>query len=195
MHEIETKVLEVEIEAVKAKIIALGGKMTQNTRLVVDWFRPKGVKEGEDQWFLRIRSGELSTSSLDAQSRIRSNSEGKHEVTWKGKSDILGKARKHKEINFNVAEPEKMADLFESIGLEKYAHQEKDRVSFDLKDWHFDLDQYPKMSAYLEIEGQSEEHVNEAIKLLGLTAHKTWAKGERILIQEVYGLDWYKMNF
>jgi adenylate cyclase class 2 len=178
-HEIETKVLDIDAEAFKKKIISLGGVKTQETRLTVDWYRQKGVKEGEDPWFLRIRS----------------NSEGKHEVTWKAKSDILGTARKHKEINFFIAEPEKLADLFLELGLEKYAHQDKDRVSFDLKDWHFDLDQYPKMPAYLEIEGKSEAHVNEAIKLLGLSKHKTWAKGERILIQEIYGLDWYQMEF
>ena len=171
--------MDIDAEAFKEKITSLGAVKTQDTRLVVDWYRPKGIKEGQDPWFLRIRS----------------NSEGKHEVTWKAKSDILGTARKHKEINFFIGDPEKLSDLFESIGLENYAHQEKGRVSYDFKDWHFDLDTYPKMSAYLEIEGQSEEHVNEAIKLLGLGKHKTWAKGERILIQEIYGLDWYKMSF
>ncbi len=92
-------------------------------------------------------------------------------------------------------EPEKLSDLFEELGLEKYAHQEKDRVSFTLKDWQFDIDQYPKMSAYMEIEGKSEEHIHEALKLLHLENNKTSAQGERILIQETYGLDWYNMRF
>src|SRR6185369_6792866 len=100
-----------------------------------------------------------------------------------------------KEINFNITEPQKLADLFEELGLEKYAHQEKNRKSFVLKDWQFDLDQYPKMPAYLEIEGKSEEHIKEALELLGLKNNPTWAQGERILIQETYGLDWYQMSF
>lgn len=178
-HEIETKVLDIDAEEIKMKVIALGAEKTQETRLIVHWYRFKGVKEGEDPWFLRIRS----------------NSEGKHEVTWKAKSDILGTVRKHKEINFNIAEPEKLADLFEELGLEKYAEQEKDRTTFNLKDWTFDIDQYPNMPAYMEIEGNSNEHVEEAMKLLGVEGHKTWAKGERILIQDTYGLDWYKMVF
>jgi len=178
-HEIETKVLDIDAKGIKEKLVALGAKKKQETRLVVDWFRIKGVKEGEDPWFLRIRS----------------NSEGKHEVTWKAKSDILGVTRKHKEINFQIEEPEELADLFQELGLEKYAHQEKDRISFVFKDWSFDLDQYPRMPAYLEIEGASEESVKEAIKLLGLEKNPTWAKGERILIQEKYGLDWYEMRF
>lgn len=178
-HEIETKVLDIDKEAIKTKLISLGAEKIQETRLVVDWFRIKGVKEGEDEWFLRIRS----------------YSDGKNEVTWKAKSEILGTARKHKEINFDIAEPEKLADLFEEIGLEKYAHQEKDRTSFVYKDWQFDIDQYPKCPAFVEIEGNSEEHVKEAMKLLGLEDNRTWAKGERILIQETYNLDWYNMRF
>jgi len=178
-HEIETKVLDIDAKSVKAKLTSLAAEKTQETRLVVDWYRVKGTKEGEDPWFLRIRS----------------NSEGKHEVTWKAKSEVLGTARKHKEINFHIEEPEKLADLFEELGLEAYAHQEKDRVSFEYKDWHFDIDQYPGMPAYLEIEGTSEEHVKEGVALLGLESNPTWARGERILIQDTYGLDWYQMRF
>lgn len=178
-HEIETKVLNIDTKDIKRKLVSFGANKTQETRLTVDWYRIKGTKEGEDPWFLRIRS----------------NSEERYEVTWKAKSDILGTARKHKEINFNIQEPEKLSDLFEELGLEKYAHQEKDRTSFSYKDWQFDIDQYPKMPAYLEIEGISEDHVNQAIKLLGLENNPTWAKGERILIQDMYGLDWYKMDF
>src|SRR3989338_9191381 len=177
-HEIETKVLDIDSEEIKKRLLSLGAKKIQDTRLVVDWYRPKGIKEGEDPWFLRIRS----------------YSGKKHEVTWKAKSDILGTARKHKEINFDIAEPEKLADFFEEIGLEKYAHQEKDRVSFVYQNWQFDLDQYPSMPAFLEIEGYSEEHIKEAIGLLGLENNKTWANGERILIQDVYNLDWYNMK-
>ena len=178
-HEIETKVLNIDGDLVKTKLNSLGAEKIQETRLIVDWYRIKGVKEGEDPWFLRIRS----------------NSEGRHEVTWKAKSDILGTARKHKEINFGISEPDKLGDLFEELGLEKYAHQEKDRVTFRLKDWQFDIDQYPRMPVYLEIEGSSEESVKEAIELLKLENNPTWAKGERILIQEVYHLNWYNMRF
>lgn len=178
-HEIETKVLDINSDEIQAKLVRLGAVKTQETRLIVDWYRIKGIKEGEDPWFLRIRS----------------NSSGKYEVTWKAKSDILGTARKHKEINFLIGEPEKLADLFEELGLEKYAHQEKDRISYSLKNWAFDIDQYPNMPAYMEIEGDSEDGINEAIKFLDLGKNKTWAKGERILIQDTYNLDWYDMKF
>jgi len=178
-HEIETKVLDINSEEVERGLLALGAKKTKETRLIVDWYRPIGTKEGEDPWFLRVRS----------------NSDGVSEVTWKAKSDIIGKVRKHKEINFHIPEPEKLGDMFEEIGLEKYAHQEKDRRSFQYMDWVFEVDLYPGMPAFLEIEGKSEEHIKEAMQLLNIGDNRTWTDGERTLIQDIYGLDWYDMRF
>ena len=178
-NEIETKVLDINPDKVIRKLVLLGAKKVQETTLTVAWHRLKGIKEGDDPWFLRIRS----------------NSAGKHEVTWKAKSNIQGVTRKHKEINFLIEFPDQLADLFYEIGLEKYAHQEKIRTSFTLKEWSFDIDQYPNAPAFLEIEGPSEESVKKAIKLLGLEKNQTWAKGERILIQEIFKLDWYDMRF
>ena len=127
-QEIETKVLDIDADAIKQKLIALGAEKTKETILRVDWWRIKGIGEGEEPpWFLRVRS----------------NSDGVHEVTWKAKSEILGTARRHKEINFIIPEPEKLSDLFEELGLELYAHQDKERTSFRLKDWSFDMTGIP----------------------------------------------------
>lgn len=178
-QEVEVTILDINKEEIQNKLESIGAEKIQDTRLVVDWFRIKGIKEGEDPWFLRIRS----------------NSEGKNEVTWKAKSSTDGISRKHKEINFLIDEPEKLEDLFEELNLENYAHQEKDRVSYKYKDWQFDIDTYPGMPPYLEIEGDSDEHIKEALGLLGIDKNRTWNQGERILIQQVYSLDWYKMYF
>jgi adenylate cyclase class IV len=66
-HEIETKVLDIDAENVRASLEKLGAQKTQDSRLIVDWYRTIGDKEGEEPWFLRIRS----------------YGDGKHEVTWK----------------------------------------------------------------------------------------------------------------
>lgn len=70
-YEIETKVLDINVDNIIDKLMFFGSEKIQETRLVVDWYRLKGIKEGEDPWFLRIRS----------------NSDGLHEVTWKAKSE------------------------------------------------------------------------------------------------------------
>ncbi|HEY4480141.1 MAG TPA: CYTH domain-containing protein [Candidatus Paceibacterota bacterium] len=178
-EEVETKVLDIDVEETKKKLLDLGAEKIAEDRIVVDWFDFPNRKEGEENWFLRIRT----------------YSNGKKEVTWKARSEITGTTRRHKEINFELEEPEKLADLFQEIGLQNYAHQEKDRISFAYKDWRFDIDQYPKCPAFVEIEGKSEEHVKEAMKLLGLENNKTWADGERKLIQNIFGVNWYDMKF
>ena len=178
-HETETKVLNVESAEISAKLDALGARKILETRLTVDWFQFPGTKAGEEPWYLRVRK----------------YSDGKAEITWKGESEILGKSRRHKEINLDVSDFEKAKDFLEAIGLENYAHQEKDRTSWTYKDWRFDLDQYPEMPAYLEIEGKDESHIGEALRLLGLENNKTWSGGERVLIKKEYGLDWHKMRF
>lgn len=176
--ETETKVLDVDGDAIKQKMQDLGAEKILEVRYIVDWYRLKGIKEGEDPWYLRIRK----------------RSDGVSEVTWKGKSQKLGVSRTHTEIHFETSDPHKLADLFEQIGLEAYAHQERDRVSWKYKDWRFDLDFFPNMPPYLEIEGDSETHIAEALRLLGLEHHKTSADGERVVAQS-YGLNWYDMRF
>lgn len=179
MHEIETKVLDINQAEIEKKLTELGAVKTDRTLLKVTWYQEKGTKQGEEEWYLRIRSYD----------------DKKHEVTWKAKSEIIGIARKHKEINFLIEEPLKLADLFEEINLESYAHQEKYRTTYKLKDWQFDIDEYPKMPAYVEIEGKSEEHIKEAMTLLNIEDKQTTSEGETKLIRNVYGLDWNNMSF
>lgn len=179
MQEIETKILEIDIEEVKQKLKSLGAKEIQNTRLFVDWFRPKEHEQGEVPWFLRIRT----------------DSEGNSEITWKGKREFLGASSTKKEINLKIQDPKAASDLFLEFGMSLYGHQEKDRISWLYQDWRFDLDQYPNMPAYLEIEGKSEESIQEAIKLLELVHKVATPKGERDVIENNYKLNWYKMYF
>ena len=179
MHEIETKILEVDVADIKKKLADLGAEEIQNVRLTVDWFSLPDTNSDEHSWFLRVRS----------------YSSGKTEVTWKGKSEILGASRSHKEINLIVDDHEKAKILFENIGLACYAHQEKDRISWKLENWQFDLDTYPNMPPYLEIEGNSEEHIQEMIKKLSLESHESLPEGERTLIERKYKLNWCDMRF
>lgn len=179
MHEVETKVLDVDPKTIKNKLDALGAKLILEENLSVDWFRFPDVLDGEDPWYLRVRS----------------YGNGKVEITWKGKSEILGISRKHKEINLIVSDHEKAKDLFFSIGLVCYAHQEKKRISWELEDWRFDLDTYPNMPPYLEIEGKDEDHIQEILKKMNLEKNVATSEGERKLIEGVYKLNWNDMRF
>ena len=179
MHEIETKILEINKDFIIQKLTELGAVKIKDTRLTVDWYCTEKALESSHPWYLRVRS----------------TSDGKNEMTWKSLETFIGNTRQSKEMNIDISDFKKAKLILESIGLIHYAHQEKDRISFTYKDWSFDLDQYPKMPAYLEIEGTSEEHVGEAIKLLNLENYEAISQGETKLIREKYGLDWNNMRF
>lgn len=178
-QEIETKVLDIDVSTVADSMDKLGARLIQRVRFTVDWYSLPYTTDGNHPWFLRVRS----------------TSDDKHEITWKGSSKVLGAARSHEEINLGISDPGKAGVFFEAIGLVKYAHQEKDRISWEYKDWKFDLDTYPDMPSYLEIEGSNEAHIQEALKMLSLTNYKTSSEGELKVVQGIYGLNWYNMKF
>lgn len=190
-HEVETKVLGIDEAAVRARLAELGARQIADGRLRVWWYGVPGLGDEGQPWRLRIRTGH-----------------GKNEVNWKGKAVAIPGAttRTVEEIETTVSDPDALAELFVKIGLEMGAYQEKDRTSWELVDpasapgsgeakWHFDLDQYPGIPAFIEIEGKSEAHIEEAIKLLGLEGKQTWTTGERRLVEQVYHTNWHNMKF
>lgn len=179
MQEIETKVLGVNKDEITRKLKMLGAQEIQNTRLIVDWYSLPGTTSENHPWYLRVRK----------------TTNGNTEISWKSLPTIVGNTRQSQEINIDISDFENGKNFLEAIGLSNYAHQEKDRHSFKLKDWSFDIDTYPSMPTYLEIEGTSFEHVAEAINLLELQNHQSISEGERRLIEEKYGLNWSNMRF
>ncbi len=181
MHEIEVKVLDVDKSVIEQKLRSLSAEKVSEEKLIVDWYGPQGLThDGDDPWFLRVRTYFSSK---------------KYEVTWKAKSELFDVARKHKEINFTVSDTVMIEDLFGELGLEKYAHQEKERLSWKYKDFQFDLDTYPGMPSFLEIEAKNESELIRMIRELGLENHQTWNDGERTLIKNKYNLNWFEMYF
>ena len=180
MNEVETKVLDIDEAALRAKLAQLGAKEVADGRLIVDWYGVRDVSAEDQPWRLRIRTGH-----------------GKNEVTWKGKATSIPGAltRTVEELQTTVFDAAVLGAIFEKLGLERSAHQEKDRTSFIYKEWRFDIDRYPGIPAFVEIEGSSEEHIAEAMQLLDLVGHRTWTTGERRLIEQVYGKVWHQMHF
>lgn len=177
--EIETKILEVNPGEIAQRLDKIGAKKTEDTLLSVDWLRFADSAPNQQDWYLRIRSYK----------------EKKVEITWKGKSHVHGVSRSHPEINLLVENHGQARALFEAIGMIVYAHQEKYRTSWDLDGVHFDLDTYPNMPSYLEIEADSDETIQKMIQTLGLSSHRISAEGERVLIENEYGLNWNEMHF
>lgn len=179
MQELEAKILNVNQTKLAKALKQLGAKKILDDRLIVDWFQEPGTKPGREKWFLRARSQVKGGTTITLKFLVK-----KHRLH-----------RQCREIELAASSHKEAVDFLLALGVSKYAHQEKHRTSWQYKDWRFDLDKYPGMPAYLEIEGRSEKHIKQAINLLGLAGHQASSEGERVLIQKEYGLNWYKMYF
>lgn len=177
--ETELSILEIDKPRIIAKLKNFGAKQTQKELLKVYWYCNIGDNPEDLPWFLRVRS----------------YSDKKFEVTWKSHSKRDSHSRTHKEINFEVTNIQVIRDFFEGIGMELYAYQEKERVSFELDEWKFDIDTYPGIPTYIEIEGLNSKHIQQAIKKLNLEDNPIWNQGERLLIDKYYSKNWYDLKF
>lgn len=62
--------------------------------------------------------------------------------------------------------------ILESIGLSKRSYQEKIRYSYTYKDAEVEIDIWPLLKPYLEIECDDDDLINEIIKKLNLTNYE-----------------------
>ena len=63
---------------------------------------------------------------------------------------------------------EKAELLFEKVGLKPFRHQQKKRHTFRLDGVTFDIDTWPRIPAYIELEGESEQALKDAAHQAGL---------------------------
>ncbi|MEK7552543.1 MAG: CYTH domain-containing protein [Patescibacteria group bacterium] len=92
------------------------------------------------------------------------------------------------EIEFGIEDFNKAAVLFERIGLFPYRRQEKHRHSFKLNNVIIDIDTWPKIPAYVELEGPSEEALKVIARDLGFDWQEAVFDDARAIIEKRYKL-------
>ena len=73
-----------------------------------------------------------------------------------------------RETQVQVNDFEKTALLLRELGFCEKFYEENKRTRYQLGRIEFDIDLWPKLNPYLEIEGKSRKELNRGIKLLGL---------------------------
>lgn len=148
--EYEAKVLEVDPAAVAETILGLGGRRVAGRvmrRLVYD------VAEGDKSRWIRLRdSGSEVTLTMKESTHDGIDGTTETEVV--------------------VDSFETTAELLRRIGFEPKSYQENRRTSFELHGAQLELDHWPHIPPYLEIEGRSREHVVEVAATLGYSEHR-----------------------
>ena len=165
--EIEERVLEIDKDKVIAKLEELGAKKTgdwHQKRYVYDF-----IPKRENEW-IRLRTNGKETT-----------------LTYKNieSKDISGT----KELEIVVSDFEETNQLLKIMGYTPRSFQENLRTRYYLDHIEIDIDTWPLIPAYLEIEGNSEEDVKRVEKLLELNESKVTTMNCQDIYLEEYGID------
>lgn len=93
-----------------------------------------------------------------------------------------GKIADQKEIDVEVNDFEKTIKIFESLGFVRNRYQETLREAWKYHETEIDIESWPGLEPYVEIESNSEERVKETSAKLGLD----WRKGITRAVVEIY---------
>lgn len=170
--EFETQVLEIDPDEIVKKLRELGAE--------------EKAEVFQKRWIFDIACLNAEQPGLGEWIRVRQAGD-KVDVTYKNKKDLSMTGTD--EVELAVDDFDKAVEIFGKLNCftGKY-YQENKRKQFVLGDLEFDLDYWPNIPPFLEIEGKSEEAVKEGLKLLGLEDEENGHYG-LINIYKKYGIN------
>lgn len=171
MKNIETEVrfLEIDTHNIINKLTALGA-----TDCGRQFLTEVIIQEPTGQWVANHR-------------RLRVRQQGNDcKLTYKEGS---GAGMHMVEHEINVSDYQQTVDLLLATGLTISRSQEKYRHSFTIGNCTVDIDDWPGIPTYLEIEGPTVSDLQTCAELLGLDWSTRYEQDAMMLIHENYGLD------
>jgi adenylate cyclase, class 2 len=165
--EIECRFLEIDKEALTEKLRELGAEDKGEKMLEETIVYDKEFKWREEQRFIRLRS-DGKTTKLSYKEHREHTIDGTYE------------------IEFGIDDHKKAEVLFEKIGLNPARHQQKKRHTFELNDVTIDIDTWPRIPTYVELEGESEQKLKEAASQLGFDWKDAVFHNARWVIENKY---------
>ena len=155
MREIELKLLDIDLEEVRKKLLDLGAKK---------------VFEGEIH-ALAFDHPDMRLDKKDSFIRVRKVG-GNVELCFKGaKKGSVFKSREEIEVNTNNFED--TIEILERGGLKRIHEGKKNRESYTIGKVRFQTDNWENIPHFLEIEAPTAEEVKEYVEKLGFTMEQT----------------------
>ena len=176
MEEFEIKFLEVDVPALEKKFVSIGAKKVGEYdyhRVILDF--PDQRLHADRSW-IRLRTNGEHTTLTYKQAQM-----GKSGDRFVGHVGM-------KEIEVEVENYEKTFALLKAIGLAVKTEERNKRLRYQWQDVTFDIDFWPEIPPYLEIESTSYEKVKDAASKLGFDPKKSII-GTAGTIYKKYGID------
>ena len=130
--------------------------------------------------------------------RLR-NTNGKVTITIKHilnpniQSNSESQIQKVMETEMEVPSIEDANNMLEQLGFAFRNYQEKNRVTYDLNGVEIDIDSWPLIPTYVEIENDSEDVINDTVKQLELQEHEIVSCNTADIYKK-YGIDLYQFR-
>ncbi len=173
MHtEIEERVLEIDVDKIIERLEKVGAaKIGQwhQKRYVYD-FNPKRKSE----WI-----------------RLRDTGD---EITLTYKNIENNNIDGTKELEIEVSNFEETNQLLNILGYNPKAYQENKRIRYMLNNVEIDIDSWPLIPPFLELEGNSIEEIKIVEQVLELNAEKITTLNCQDIYKEKYGVDIEKIK-
>jgi adenylate cyclase class 2 len=166
-REIEMRFLEIDQARLKKKLAELKAEDHGESLMEEIIFYDKDLK-----W-----------QSIGKFVRLRKNDKG---IFLTYKNHEVNTVDGTEEIEFEVSDMGKAETFLSRIGLVAYRHQQKKRHSFLLDGVIFDIDTWPKIPTYVELEGPSEDALKSAAARVGFDWKDAVFENARIVIEERY---------
>lgn len=154
MEEIEVKFLDIDPEKIEKKLKDIGAQKEFDRIFKSKVFDYPDFRLNQNSSWVRLRD-EGNKITLAFKKRL-------------GAKDGIQNDDGMLEHEVVVSDFKKTAQIFLSVGFIQKYYEEKRRIRYRLEDFEFDIDFCPALNPYLEIETDSWEKIDEAIKLLGL---------------------------
>lgn len=174
--EIETRFLDIDKEALISKLHENGAEDYREDFLREIVFYDKENTWPDQQRFVRIR-------------------ENRDGVTLTYKHQTAMSIDGTTEIEFSISDREKGKQLLEAVGLVAFREQEKKRHTFVLDNVTVDIDTWPSIPTYVELEGESESDIKDVAEKLGFDWSKAIFENAKIVIEKYYHVPVSKLRF
>ena len=98
-----------------------------------------------------------------------------------------------KEVEIEVSDFDVTNEILKELGYTPKAIQENKRIKYNLNGVEIDIDTWPKIPTYMEIEGKNQEEVYDTLELLGISKEKAITLDVQSIYEKIYGIDLKKV--
>ena len=164
--EIEVRVLNIDKKDLMSKL------EKNNAKFIGDWHQIRYVYDfnpvDPHRWIRLRTNGVVATLTIKEV----------HDKTIEGT----------KELEIEVDDFDKTNLILNELGYVRRNYQENYRTSYKLGNFTFDIDSWPLIPTYVEVEANSELEVKEAIALLDLKDFKTTTLDVVSIYEKIYNI-------